>query len=91
MEIQGPGGVSGPDRAEPQRVPVTGSDPSVDVRTVSDRVEISEEAKLLEKLSQIPDMRTERIDESRKLIESGEYETEERIRVAVERLLEELT
>ncbi len=90
MEVQGPGGVSGPGRLEPQNAPSPGADATGDAAKSADRVEISEHAKLLEQLSQIPSIRTEKIDELRKLIESGQYETPERIEVAIRKLMEEL-
>ncbi len=90
MEIQGPGGVSGPHRMEPQQVPTRGVEGAGDSANVGDRVEISEHAKLLEQLSQVPGIRAEKVEELRCLIESGQFETPERIRGAVAKLLEEL-
>lgn len=89
MEIQGPGNVSGPNRVEPQRLPAQGDQPA-ELAQAADRVEISERARFLEKLSQVPPVRTERIQELMRLIESGEFETAERIAGAIDRLLEEL-
>ena len=90
MEIQGPGGVSGPNRLEPHHVPLQGSDSTGELGPILDRVEISEQAKLLEKLSQIPAVRMDRLQELKRLIEAGEYETPEKVEVAVTKLLEEL-
>lgn len=90
MEIQGPGGVSGPHRMEPHQVPIQGSESTPDAASVHDQVEISEQARLLEQLSQVPAIRTERVQELQKLIESGEFETAERVAGAVEKLLEEV-
>lgn len=90
MEIQGPGGVAGPERVEPQQVPAEGSVQRGEVPQAADRVEISEVGRYLEKLSEVPSVRTELVNELARLIESGEYETPERIAGAVEKLLEEL-
>ena len=90
MEVQGPGGVSGPNRIDPQKVPVQGTDGTGDAARAGDRVEISEHTRLLEKLSQVPSIRTEKIQELKKLIESGRFESPERIEGAVQKLLEEL-
>ena len=90
MEIQGPGGVSGPNRIEPQRLTPQRTDgPDVSGK-VGDSAEISEQARLLNKLAEAPSIRMERVQELRELIESRQYETPERIRKAVEKLLEEL-
>lgn len=90
MEIQGPGNVSGPPGVEPQRAPVEGGKQAGELGQRADRVEISERAQFLEKLSQVPSIRTERVEELRRLIESGEYESAERIARAIDKLLEEL-
>ena len=90
MEVHGPGGVSGPNRidfhrVQPQRPPEL--DASKQVR---DRAEISEEARLLNKLAEIPDVRADKVAELKELIASGRLETPERIAKTVERILEEL-
>ncbi|MEM7262947.1 MAG: flagellar biosynthesis anti-sigma factor FlgM [Planctomycetota bacterium] len=90
MEIHRSGGVSGPNRMEPNSVPVQGGTEAGPSVGLGDRVEISEHARWLEKLAQVPAVRTEKIQELRRQIEAGEFETPERIAVAVERLLEEL-
>ena len=90
MEIQGPGGISGPNRLEPHHVPEASHDPTSELSHISDRVEISEQARLLEQLSQVPTVRIEKVEELRRLIESGEYETPEKIEVAVTKLMDEL-
>jgi hypothetical protein len=90
MEIHGPGNVSGPERPEPHRINPPGADRPVDFGPVTDRVEISEHARLLEKLSELPAVRADRVAEVVRLIESGAYETPERIAGAVEKLLDEI-
>ena len=90
MEIQGPGGISGPERIEPQKIPTRATEPSGEIAGAPDQVEISEEARLLEMLSHVPPVRAERIEELQRLIEAGEFETEDRIAGAVEKLMEEL-
>lgn len=92
MEVHGPGGVGGPGRIEFQRIQP--QPPADSVHSVpggiGDRVEISEVARLLDKLASVPEIRMDRVEELRALIESGKYETPERIAGAVERILEEL-
>ena len=90
MEIQGPGGVSGPNRIEPQRLIPPRTDGLDGGAKVGDSAEISELARLLNKLSEVPEIRLDRVRELRELIASGQYETLERIEKAVEKLLEEL-
>ncbi len=91
MEVQGPGGVSGPNRIEPQRI-APGRAEKTDVGgRVGDRAEISEEAQLLARLAEVPDVRMEKVEELRELITTGRYESREKIEKAVDRLLEELS
>ncbi len=56
----------------------------------SDRVDISDRARLLSKLSALPDVRSELVDRIRQEIASGTYETEDRLDQAVANLAEEL-
>lgn len=90
MEIQGPGGISGPNRMEPHRATVQRSDQAGELANVNDSVQISEQARMLEMLSQVPAVRMEKIHELKGLIQAGEYETPERLAVAVTKLMEEL-
>jgi anti-sigma28 factor (negative regulator of flagellin synthesis) len=90
MEIQGPGGVSGPNRidlhgVQPQRPAEVDAN-----QQVPDRAEISEEARLLNKLAEVPDVRMDRVEALRELIASGRLETSERIETTVEKIMEEL-
>ncbi len=90
MEIQGPGGVSGPHRIEPQRITSQRAEKTDPGGRVGDRAEISEEAQLLSRLAEVPEIRMEKIEELKEMIAAGRYESREKIEKAVERLLEEL-
>jgi negative regulator of flagellin synthesis FlgM len=56
----------------------------------SDRVDISDRARLLSKLSAMPDVRSELVDRIRQEIAQGTYETEDRLDQAIENLAEDL-
>jgi hypothetical protein len=56
-----------------------------------DRVELSRQAQLMERLRELPEVRRGRINELRVLIESGRYETEDRLGTAIERMLSEIS
>ena len=63
---------------------------SQDVGTpATDTVEISDSARYLSELKKLPDVRTDKVQNARELIASGQYETPERIDGTVNRLLEE--
>ncbi len=55
-----------------------------------DRVEVSEHARLLDRLRQLPEVRTELIERFRQEIAAGTYLTPEKIDAAIERLLQDL-
>ena len=92
MEIQGPNGVGGvgrfpgvgnTGRAREAAKP-TGPNQPVD------QVQISLEAKLKSLLSQVPEVRENLIERVRREIDAGTYLTEEKLDIAIERLLEDL-
>lgn len=56
----------------------------------SDRLEVSELATYLSKLSALPPVRTELVDTVRRQIADGTYETPEKFNAAVEELLKDL-
>ncbi len=55
-----------------------------------DRVELSEHARLLDQLRRMPDMRLDRIEAVRQAIQEGSYETQDKLDMAIDRLLEDL-
>lgn len=56
-----------------------------------DSVELSEHARYLDMLRNMPDVRTDLIDRIREQIEAGTYETPQRLDAAVEGLAADLT
>lgn len=90
MEIHGIGGMSGPERIEVRRVGPQRASELGNNQPVHDRVEISEKARLLNMLAEVPDVRLERVSQLKELIAAGKFETPERVRVAVDRILEDL-
>ncbi len=90
MEVQGPGGVAGPNRIDTPRIAPQRAEKTELGGKVGDRVVISEEAQLLARLAEVPDIRMEKVAELKELITTGRYESREKIEKAVDRLLEEL-
>ncbi|MBI4577731.1 MAG: flagellar biosynthesis anti-sigma factor FlgM [Planctomycetes bacterium] len=90
MEIQGTGPLQGPRRIDGRKTEPAASAPGPGPSLGADRVEFSAKAQFLSKLAQVPEVRMERIREIRALIERGQYETPEKFRVAVDRLMEDL-
>lgn len=69
------------------------SDPSV-ARTArpgaegADRVELSDHARLMNRLRELPDIRSDRVKEIRRQIVAGTYETDDKLNIAISRLIE---
>lgn len=49
----------------------------------ADRVELSDRARFLDMLRQLPDVRQDRIDRVKQAIEAGEYDSEDKIDAAI--------
>lgn len=86
--VNGTGGVNPLKPASPSltsRVPVTPMAP-----VVSDRVELSGVRGYLDALSAGSDVRTDKVASVRQAIESGKYEDDYKLDVAVDRLIDDL-
>jgi negative regulator of flagellin synthesis FlgM len=90
--IHGPQPVNGPQGIQPSN-PTSATDQvqAPDQLQISQEAEMaSQAAELVEQVHQLPDIRADRVDEIRAAIEAGTYETEERLDIAVDRLLDEI-
>ena len=56
----------------------------------ADKIQISEMAQLMEKISDLPAVSPEKVEEIRRQYEAGTYLNEAHLEIAMERLLEEL-
>lgn len=91
MEINGLGHVDGAHAIRPsQRTESIESTRQADSVVRADEIDISPEAEMLSQVDQIPDIRTDRVDEIRLQIAEGTYETEAKMDIAVGRLLDEI-
>lgn len=90
MEIHGPGHVSGPDPIQPNRTRISRYAETPSIAAGPDKVEISDLARFKAVLAKVPDIRFERVEGLRAQIEAGTYETDEKLEVVVDKLLEEL-
>jgi negative regulator of flagellin synthesis FlgM len=59
-------------------------------RPIQDEVQISDAAQLVEQVRNMPDIRQDRVAQIRAEIASGTYETDEKLEVALGRLLDEI-
>jgi len=90
MEIHGPSQVHGTQSIKaPNRLQPTQAEAVVDNSPV-DQVDISAEAQLIDQVHELPDIRTDRVADIRAQIDAGIYETDEKLDVALGRMLDEI-
>ena len=91
MEIFGAGGTQGPQPIYPRLAAFSvDAGQMVQAGAPRDHVEISPLGQLLDGISQLPAIRYERVEEVRRQIAAGSYETPEKLELALDRLLDEL-
>jgi len=57
---------------------------------IADEVNISDAARLVEQVQQMPEMREDRVEAVRQQIAAGTYETGDKLNAALDRLLDEI-
>ncbi len=91
MEIYGPSRIDSAQSIRgPQQVRSVEPQTSADSVYGMDQIDISPEAELVSRISDVPEMRADRVAEIRAQIEAGVYETDEKLDVAIGRLLDEI-
>ncbi|MBM81249.1 MAG: flagellar biosynthesis protein FlgM [Planctomycetaceae bacterium] len=91
MEVNGPGSVQGAFPVKPvQQTPETAQPTESQSITPQDEVEISSAGRMMETLNQSSELRAERLAQIKSEIESGTYETPDKLEAALERLLDEI-
>lgn len=83
--LHGPQAIGGPHGPQPPQ-----AQPNQATGPIQDELQISDAAQLLDKVNDVPEMRTQRIEQIRAQIANGTYETQEKLDIAVERLLDEI-
>lgn len=91
MEIYGPSRI---DSAQSIRATqhVRSIEPQTSAESIHgmDQIDISPEAELVSRVGDLPDIRADKVAEIRAQIEAGIYETDEKMDVALGRLLDEI-
>jgi negative regulator of flagellin synthesis FlgM len=91
MHIYGPSQLQG---SQPIGAPhgVGASQPTKQAESpqIADQVDISDAARALDEVHQMPDIRQDRVDAVRQQIADGTYETPDKLDAALERLLDEI-
>ncbi|MGA2031936.1 MAG: flagellar biosynthesis anti-sigma factor FlgM [Thermoguttaceae bacterium] len=84
-QVHGPQAISAPHSARAaEPAAAAGSSP------IHDEVQISDAARLVEQVQQLPDIRQDRVAAIRAQIAQGTYETPQKVSGAVEHLLDEI-
>ncbi len=92
MQINGPSPIHGAQPLSgPQRTQGTTAAQSTGPLHGADQLDISSEADMVSRVKDLPDMRMDRVNDIRAQIESGVYETQEKLNVAVGRLFDEFS
>lgn len=90
MEIRGPDGVSGSRRVKRKRASKPAKPEDVlPARQSSDSVEISQVGHFISELSNLSKVRQDKIEQIKKIVEEGKYETYDRLEKAVDKFLKE--
>lgn len=90
MEIGRTDNISGAGGIESRRIQKTGKPSEASpAKKSEDSVEISDAAKYISQLLSSTDNRSEKIDRVRKEVESGVYESDEKLKSAINRLIDE--
>ena len=92
MQIHGPAHVHGAQPVNPpHRIASSRPATSAGHLTGADQLDISREAELASRVRELPAVRAERVAEIRAAIQAGVYETQDKLDIAVGRLLDELS
>ena len=92
MEIYGAGGTQGPQPIYPRLAAFSvDSGSTVQAGAPRDQVEISPLGQMLDGISRLPEIRHEKVEAIRQQIAAGTYETPEKLDLALDRLLDELS
>ena len=91
MQIYGPTHLHGPQPINtPHNARVTQPRSPHRATDNADRLDISESGRIAARLSEIPDIRADKVAAARAAIAAGTYETEQRLEGAVDALLDEM-
>ena len=84
-QLHGPQSIAAPHGARPAQSLTRPESPQI-----ADQVDISDAARSLEQVRDMPDIRQDRVEAVRQQIAEGAYETPARLNAAIERLLDEI-
>lgn len=90
MDIGKTDGVGGPGRIHgPSKISRITSPTAPSVASAADQVQLSRKAEMVSKALSMPQVRTERVADVKKLIESGRFDTDTRLEGALKKFVAE--
>lgn len=91
MQIHGPSYLHGVHSVHaPQRAQAAAAVPTATPLADVDQLDLSHEATMISRMSDVSDIRADRVAAIRAQIEAGLYETGDKLAIAVDRLLDEI-
>lgn len=91
MHVYGPSHLHGPQSVGAPHINRASQPASrCESQPIHDELQISDAARVMESMQQIPDVRSDRVAAIRSQIAAGTYETADKLDVAVSRLLDEI-
>jgi negative regulator of flagellin synthesis FlgM len=92
MEVYGAGGTQGPQPIYPRLAAFSvDAGQTVHAGSPRDQVEISPLGQMLDGISRLPEIRHEKVEEIRRQIADGSYETPAKLEKALDRLIDEMS
>ena len=90
MQIYGPAQLHGPQSIGAPHTRVGGAPQAASPAQGPDEVQISDAARLVDQVNQLPDIRHDRVNSIRAQLAAGTYETADKLSTALDRVLNEL-
>ncbi len=91
MQVYGPAQLHGPQAiAAPHSAHANRPTTSAASAPIQDEVQISSQGEIMSRMSDIPEIRHDKVQALRAAIAQGTYDTDEKLNVALDRLLDEI-
>jgi negative regulator of flagellin synthesis FlgM len=90
MQIYGPAQVHGPQPLGPPHTVRSAPAAAPSSHSFVDELDLSDAGQLAARVHDLPEIRADRVAELRRQIAAGNYETDEKLNVALDRLLDEI-
>lgn len=91
MQIYGPTSIHAPHQIQrPHSAAIAKPEAPTAGKSIQDELQLSDAARLLDQVDDVPEVRMDKVASIRAQIEAGTYETPEKLDIALDRLLDEI-